>query len=330
MTPRLQAARPPKLERQMKGMKRSEYWKNFHLGTEIDIAGTFIFNGLRRFHEMETLYYHSDVFEVLYNLAVGVERLLKVGVILIEHDDGVDQESFEQSLITHSHQDLMRRVQAKHDLNLTGPHNEFLALLGEFYTTHRYGRYTLSADKHAEKQLLHRYIEKNLGITIEDTFPFQITSNDNRIRKLIGNRVGKLTKGLYKVIEDEARRLGIFTYELRSNSKAEKIFLCERFDFIDEDVLWKELLVFFLNSEKQGGIFDFLKSIDPLPFDEALATDYLQCFGSDEKKLAVLDELECVYEDVENVKGRLEKMDVIANPLVLFDDDECDDAESEE
>lgn len=59
-------------------MKQSEFWKNFHLGTEIDIAGSFIYNGLRRLHQIETLYNQSEVFEILYNLAVGVECLLKV------------------------------------------------------------------------------------------------------------------------------------------------------------------------------------------------------------------------------------------------------------
>lgn len=313
----------------MRTMKPSEYWKNFHLGNEIDIAGAFIFNGLRRFHEMESLYYESEVFEVLYDLAVGVERLLKVVVILIEHDECVEQESFEESLITHSHQDLMRRVQAKHDLKLTATYNEFLDLLGTFYKTHRYGRYALKTAPNSEKKLLHRYIGKHLGMTIEDTFPLQITPNSNRIRKFIGKRVGKLASGLYEVIHEEASNLGIFTYELRSNSKAEKIFLRKRFDFIDEDVLWKELLIFFLNSEEQCGAVDFMKSIDPLPFDPGLATDYLQCFASEEKKMGVLDELECLYEDIDDVGRRLEAMDVIGNPSVFFDADDCDEEEYE-
>ncbi len=312
----------------MKGMKQSEFWKNFHLGTEIDIAGAFIYNGLRRLHEMETLYHESEVFEVFYNLAVGVERLLKVAVILIEHEDSVDQEAFEKSLITHSHQDLMRRVEAKHELKLAACHNEFLGILAAFYKTLRYGRYTLGADRTAEKKLLHRYIEKSLGVEIQDEFPFEITPNDNRIRRLIGKRVGKLTQGLYRVIGQEATRLGIFTYEIRSNSKAEKIFVCKRFDFVDEDILWKELLVFFLNAQEESSVMKFMKSIAPLPFDPELATEYLQCFGSEEKKLAVLGELESVYEDVDDVKTRLEMLDVIANPLVFFDDDERGDDEA--
>jgi len=306
-------------------MRQSEFWKNFHLGTEIDIAGTFIYNGLRRLHEMESLYHESEVFEVLYNLAVGVERLLKVAVILIEHEDSVDQEAFEESLITHSHQELMRRVRTKHDLKLSAPHNEFLDILGRFYKTLRYGRYTLGADHTAEKKLLHRYIEKCLEIKVEDDFPFQITPNDDRIRKLIGKRVGMLTKGLYEVIVVEATRLGIFTYEIRSDSKAEKIFVRERFEFMAEDVLWKELLVFFLNAQEQSGVMKFMKSIEPLPFDPELTSEYLQCFGSEEKKLAVLDELESVYKDVENVKTRLRMLDVIGNSSFSFHDDDCDD-----
>lgn len=309
-------------------MKQSEFWKNFHLGTEIDIAGTFVYNGLRRLHEMETLYHAAEVFEVLYNLAVGVERLLKVTVILIEHEDHVDQEEFEKTLITHSHQDLMRRVQARHNLQLGSTHNEFLELLGAFYKTSRYGRYTLGSDLTAEKTLLHRYIEKNLQIKVEDSFPFPITRNDNRMRKLIGKRVGKITMGLYRIIEQEARRLGIYTYELRSFSKAEKIFVWERFDFTDEEVLWKELLISFINSQQQSSVMKFIKSIDPLQFDPQLANDYLQCFQSEEKKLAVLDELDAVYEDVENVKERLKTLDIIGNPLVVFEEDERGDDES--
>ena len=122
-------------------MKKNQWWKNFSLVKELDIAGSFIYNGLRSFHEMESLYYESEVFEVLYDLAVGLERLLKICVILIEHDSTDYQEEFEKSLITHTHSELAKRVQQKHDLNLTAPYNEFLSLLEEFYKTHRYGRY---------------------------------------------------------------------------------------------------------------------------------------------------------------------------------------------
>jgi hypothetical protein len=52
-------------------MKSSEYyWQNFELGKELEIAGGFIYDGLRNLHEMETVRYESEIFSVLYSLSV--------------------------------------------------------------------------------------------------------------------------------------------------------------------------------------------------------------------------------------------------------------------
>lgn len=77
-------------------MRPDEYWKNFNLGTELDIAGRFLFNGLQAFHEMEHFAAEEDSFEFLYSVAVGIERLLKIAIILTEHDPAADQEAFEK------------------------------------------------------------------------------------------------------------------------------------------------------------------------------------------------------------------------------------------
>ncbi len=308
-------------------MNQSYFWKNFALGKELDIAGSFIFNGLRRLHEIETLYHESEVFEVVYNLSVGIERLLKVAVILIEHSDVIDQEIFERSLITHTHQELIRRVRIKHDLQLAGIDNEFLDLLGSFYKTHRYGRYAVSSvtSGSSEKRLLHQYVAKHLNIVWQDKFPFHITLNDARIKRFIGKRVGKLTTLLYDTIDKEATRLGTFTYELRSNSKAEKIFLRKKFDFADEDILWRELLVFIANAKASTGMLKFIRSIEPLDFDPGLIAEYIQCFASEDRKLQVLDEFESLYENVENARQRLEAISVIGASHVHFHDELDDD-----
>jgi len=84
-------------------MNKHQAWKNFNLGQELSISGAFIYNGLRRFHEMQELDHTDEIFEFLYNLSVGFERLLKIAVILIEHKDDSNQEALEKSLITHNH-----------------------------------------------------------------------------------------------------------------------------------------------------------------------------------------------------------------------------------
>ena len=79
-------------------MTPSEYWKNFRLGEEIHISGAFIYNGLRQFHELKSLDIADELFEFLYELSVGLERLLKIAVVLYEHTDTVDQDELERSL----------------------------------------------------------------------------------------------------------------------------------------------------------------------------------------------------------------------------------------
>ena len=111
-------------------MDKNTYWQNFELGTELDIAGCFIYDGLRQLHNMSSLYYESDILSVLYNLSVGLERFLKVVVILLEYDEAKDQEEFEKSLITHNHLKLLDRIELIQTINLGKVHKEFLALLG--------------------------------------------------------------------------------------------------------------------------------------------------------------------------------------------------------
>lgn len=145
-------------------MKPAQFWKNFKLGEEVSISGAFIYNGLRRFHELKKLDYADEIFEVFYYLSVGLERLLKIAVVLLEHKDDGDQKALEQSLITHNHLDLLHRVKQHTTVNLSTPHNEFLSLLGTFYRTLRYDRFSLSSvsDFRKERNALCAFFGKHL------------------------------------------------------------------------------------------------------------------------------------------------------------------------
>ena len=296
-------------------MRPDEYWKNFNLGTELDIAGRFLFNGLQAFHEMEHFAAEEDAFEFLYSVAVGVERLLKIAIILTEHDTAADQESFEKSLITHTHQDLALRLREPHDLKFPARENEFIALLGRFYTSQRYGRYSLNSvfAPTQERDALVKFLEKHLGIKIDTSGWLTVTRNERKHRKFIGKVVSKIVNPIHQIIEDEARRLNIYTYEIDYQSKASKIFLSKKFDFEDEDILQAELMAYFLSSEACGPNAQLIRDlIKPLPFDPALEGEYLAALRSDRKKIAVLDELEALYEDVTNFKERRELLEASA------------------
>lgn len=308
-------------------MRPDEYWKNFNLGTELDIAGRFLFNGLQAFHEMRSFAAEEDAFEFLYGVAVGIERLLKIAVILTEHDKVVDQSEFEEGLITHSHQELVKRLKNNHEINFAGVHNEFIGILSSFYKSHRYGRYNLASvyGPARERDDLNAFLEKHLGIKIDIDGVFSVTHNERRHRKFIGKVISKIVLPVFQIVKREARRLNLYTYEIEYASKASKIFLRESFDFEDEDILQVELIAYFSSRGASGPNVSFIRDlIKPLPFDPALEADYLAALRSDYQKQRVLDELEANYEDVEDFKERREMLEVATSDHLSYGEVEED------
>ena len=167
-------------------MNPAQFWKNFKLGEEISISGAFIYNGLRRFHELRQLDYADEIFEVFYYLSVGLERLLKIAVVLLEHQDDGDQQALEQSLITHNHLELLHRIKQRTPVNLSTPHNDLLSLLATFYKTFRYDRFSLSSvsDFRKERDAICGYFTKYLQVQFEEPNSILGTPNKLRYRKV--------------------------------------------------------------------------------------------------------------------------------------------------
>lgn len=314
-------------------MKEADFWKNFRLGEEVHIAGTFIYNGLRRFHELRKLDFHDELFECLYNLAVGLERLLKIAVVLHEHTEASNQEALEQSLITHSHLDLVARLRPYANLGLATTHNDLLSLLGTFYKTLRYDRFSLSSVYVGEKEAraIRALLARHLKVEFDDESSVFGTDNTEQYRNFIHRTVTKIARNLYESIRERAGQLNLYTYELRHGSKAENVFLRE-VNVGDEDVLWKELLIFFMNVEPSTGYLQFLKDTQPLAFDTALVSDYLDCFKSDASKASVMDELEYLYGEMsrEERTERFERIGVVGATGVYFPGDDDEDEGSSE
>lgn len=312
-------------------MEHSDIWKNFKLGEELNVSGTFIYNGMRRFHEMKILDYEEDVFEVLYNLSVGFERLLKIAVVLSEHNDFTNQIELEKSLITHNHLELLKRIKRHAEVNLSTPHNDLLCLLSKFYKTLRYDRFTLSSayDSKKEMEELCQLFSKHLNVEIQTDNSIFGLQNTDRFRQFFRRTILKISSTIYKIITDKARAINLYTFELRSASRAESIFLGE-VNIADEDVLWKELLIFLMNTNEKSGYLEFLRQIDPLDFDPALIDDYLDCFRSNAAKAYVSDELDYLYSELKDNGERLKMMSFIAAPEINFESDEDEDEDEDE
>lgn len=302
-------------------MTPEEWWKNFALGIEIDVSGTFVYNGIRALHELVSLNHPVDSFEVLYNLSVGIERLLKVAIILIEHHDQIDIEQLEESLISHNTIDLANRVDSQKKLQVSNVHREFLSLLSKFYKTHRYGRYSLSVvpNIYEEKRQFLEFVAKHLQISIPVDNEFYQIPNTDQIRRFVGKVVKKICSEIFRVVSQRAHELNIYTTEIRGDAKALKVFYGERLDFIDETLKKKELLLFLMSPNSNGPHIDMLRSFDALELDPSMAPNYIQALLNDACLPFVEGEIDELYTEVTDVRARLDFLGIMDNEYISYD-----------
>lgn len=305
-------------------MTPEEWWKNFALGIELDTAGTFIYNGIRTLEDLQSFQHPVDTFEILYNLSVGIERLLKVAIILLEHDKSIDIEDFEKSLISHNTIELTNRIGSHVTLNLTNIHREFLALLSKFYKSHRYSRYLISSVPNIkeEKKCFLEFVEKHLNLSLPISDEFAFIRNTDQIRKFVGKIVKKISSVLFSIIDQAASRLNIYTTELRGDSKAIKVFLGDRLDFIDERIKKKEIILYLMNPSTGGPHIKLLRSYGALDLDDGMIPNYIKALLNDRELWFVGEEIDELYADVENVGERLRFIEIMDNEYLSYDSDE--------
>lgn len=302
------------------------FWKNFRLGTELHISGSMIYNALYSFDHIEYFRYEHEVFDFLYNVAIGLERLQKIAIILIEHDELMqlmEQEEFERTLITHNHIDLHNRISKHRPLSIGKQHMKLLQLISDFYRSTRYSRLNLSS-VYSKNQDLHRLLEflkKELGVTEEEGI-VDLVANTTRVKRFVGNLIGKLTTELYRIIRNDAGRLNLFTYEILPYSKCYKIFLAEEFTFEKERHMQKEILVLLQSGQLKDGSTHFIKGIKPLPLQDYNSTAYLRYLMDIRNNSEILDEMDAILNDNPISKERREQIDVIGNKHVHFSVDE--------
>jgi hypothetical protein len=304
-------------------MKYDEWWKNFGLGMELHASGSFVYNGIKELDDLEGLNHSSDIFQILYNLSVGIERILKVAIILIEHNEQVSIEEFEKSLITHNTIDLANRLNDRLNLGLSNLHNEFLALLSKFYKTHRYGRYSLNSIPHihAEKVQFLEFIQKHLSMEFDISNEFVFIENTDRIRKFVGKIVKKITDSSFSIIQARAKALNIYTDEIRCDSKAFKVFYGTRLDFIDEKLIRKEVLLYLIHPNACGNHIDILRSFDCLKLDPDLAPLYIKALFNDVHLPYVVEDINERYTEISNISERIHMLGLIDNDNLSGDID---------
>lgn len=299
-------------------------YKNFNMGTEIDIAGTFIYNGIKELDSIEVFNYESEIFTFLYLVSVGIERLQKVLIVLAENISNDKIEEFEKGLITHSHQDLHRMIKGTIDIDFNSRENKFLQVLNNFYKSCRYERFSIKDEYNSEKIILLEYIKENLSNEIIESDFFGNIINTIKVKELLGKVVGAIARTYYNNIYDLASKQNLYTYELRCNSKASKIFLTPvrknslQEQLINEQIAFKEFLIFFINTKSKNSFYQFIEQIKPLDLDIELANLHLESICKGNMPDDLVEEVEFWYGENNYSKERIEEVNCIGDCRVDF------------
>jgi hypothetical protein len=167
------------------------------------------------------------------------------------------------------------------------------------------------------------FLEKYLKIKISNEF-LSVSQNDRTTKQFIGEVIKSIVVEQYEIIRKEASRLNIYTYEIRSNSKAYKIFIMEQFTFDFENRIQKELFIKFLANNNNSPLIAFTKEFELLDFDGYDENYYAKCMFKKLETLNLDGELDELYENIENLEERIDFLDDIGNDMVRFysEDDE--------
>ena len=306
------------------------YYQNFNLGTELEISGEFIYNGLSTMYAVDYFDDYAPLFTSLYNISVGIERLQKVVYGLWGLHSNISDSDFENSIRNHSHTGLHSGIRKvieddllKEKLNFSPRENDFLSLLQEFYNSLRYERFNIVNNKGNEKELLREFI--NSYSEISEGLSGAVENND-KTKRMIGRTVGKIVKNYYSLIVMRAHQLNIYTYEIKANSKAENIFIdsSDSKDYLSyrnsmKTLAFKELLVYIRNSKESNSFFEFLNSIEPLELEPSLINGYIYDFLNGSTSQELVDYVEECYGEIDNKKERKELVNLVGTPYVEFD-----------
>lgn len=283
-------------------------WKNFHLGTELEVSGNFLYDALYTFDQMKHFYFEAEIFNCLYYLSVGIERLQKITLILLTKFGDKENSDFEKKMISHSSQHLHERINNIKRVKLGKNENKLLTLLTGFYERNRYRRFNFASSKKAEyeKEEFIRFLN-GLGtvVDIKANYNDFLTVNDDIIKTDFGQIVRKIVLSYYKIIEQTSRDQNIYTYEVNRESKAFQIFWGHQFDFIYAKHVKREALYFLMKN------FNKLisnKKMEAIDFDPDSIQEIVDFLMNNCKSTHIIDTYECIYDDQMEEKLDLSKV----------------------
>ena len=124
-------------------MGEVNYFKNFNMGREIEIAGEFIYESMREMYSLKSFSEHFKINKILYNGAVGIERLQKILLCMFLINQTKDFDDLPKSLKEHKHIALHELIKKSvPDYKLKSNKIKLLEVFPDYSNKHRYGEFS--------------------------------------------------------------------------------------------------------------------------------------------------------------------------------------------
>lgn len=316
-------------------MNEIQRFRNFNLGTEISIAGSFAYNAISNLNNSQNISEDDQIFLFLYNGAVSVERIQKCVLFMYADLKAEEINPFADKMKIHRHQELQNRINSLTGLKLSQDQNAFLLLLQNFYAIGRYSNFENDSD-YCYVQKLKEFVAERFGASmLTPDFLGKKLLISEKAKERLGRTLGKILRSYYKLIRDKARDLNLYTYELRPGSQAEKVFYNQDPNASLQALLQKdkiallELIVYLSNNKETTGFFQYLRSIPCLEFDPGMVQEYIADVINNQLSQALVDEVITLYEDMPSgmVQERKDSLSPLSDPHCIFDFDDDDEDE---
>lgn len=308
-------------------MNKIMWYKNFNMGSELEICGEFIYEAAREAYAFRDFHEHFVINKILYFASAGIERLQKIllCMYLFDSEDAVNNAP--DVFYQHRHMALHNLITKHIALSeMKRNHLSLLQLLQDYYNNHRYGEFDLNYSSNDLIVAFVDYYKKIKGVDINpQSFvdPCEIDS----FKRLFVNYLGEIAQTYFLRIDNKATELGIFTTELTGTSNANKVFR-----LLEKEKLWdlislesralKELIIFLSRRSRKANIKKLIKCVSPLPLDGAMINEHLV----DITRFKASDDLtDLVYECYSNIEPRRKAherkklVDLLGDPNTALD-----------
>ena len=269
----------------------NEIWdfKSINMAHELGIAGEFIYDSARKAMALRNLYNDYELNSILYNGAVGIERLQKI-YLCLSIPNPMDKSTVPECLKKHNHNELEKHVKEYSGKCISANGRSLLGLFSEYYNNYRYANYVPGYNSKKLKSLFIGFLKKQNG-----KFDFEelcTAVQFEPFKRYYINELGKTANYYYSLIDEKAREIGTYTYELDSYSNASRVFWSTQRrslykQLILEQEAVKELLIHLYKDHGDSGVLKLFNEMHSLEFDDALINDYLAdlCEGIVEKRI---------------------------------------------